>query len=132
MTTNWVDQIKFNDQGLIVAIAQCANTKTILMQAWMNKDAIIETVNTGVAVYWSRSRNQLWRKGEQSGHTQIIKNIMLDCDNDSILLMVEQIGDIACHTGRQSCYYQELMLDQKNHNWQATQPILKDPDQIYK
>lgn len=132
MTEQWLQQVKFNDQGLIAAIAQCANTKTILMQAWMNKDALLESVNTGVAVYWSRSRSQLWRKGEQSGHTQIIKKIMLDCDNDSILLLVEQIGDIACHTGRQSCYYQELTNIDNKHQWQATQPILKDPDQIYK
>lgn len=132
MTTDWLKQVKFNDQGLIVAIAQCANTKTILMQAWMNQDALVETAKSGIAVYWSRSRSQLWRKGEQSGHTQIVKKIMLDCDNDSVLLLVEQIGDIACHTGRQSCFYQQLVTDEQGSSWKATQPVIKDPKQIYK
>lgn len=131
MSKSWLEQVKFNEQGLIVAIAQCAHTKTVLMQAWMNQESLLETVNTGVAVYWSRSRNKLWRKGEQSGHTQIIKKLMIDCDNDSVLLIVEQLGDIACHTGRKSCFYQQLINAPEQPNWIATEPVLKDPNQIY-
>lgn len=124
---SYLEQIKWNADGLVVATAQDANSGDILMQAWMNREALEQTVQSGVAVYWSRSRGKLWRKGESSGHTQIIKAIQLDCDGDAVLLKVEQQGDIACHTGRRSCFYRTLIDGQ----WQNNAPVLKDPKEIY-
>ncbi|MCH4271581.1 phosphoribosyl-AMP cyclohydrolase [Kerstersia gyiorum] len=127
----WLAQVAFDEQGLIPAIAQDAATGRILMFAWMNQASLSETVATGVAVYWSRSRNKLWRKGESSGHTQHVREIRLDCDNDVILLQVEQHGGIACHTGRESCFYQRLEGQDNQARWVTTDPVLKNPDDIY-
>jgi phosphoribosyl-AMP cyclohydrolase len=128
MTDTWLDEIRWNDEGLAPAIAQDAETGNILMFAWMNRESLALTVSEGYAVYWSRSRNKLWRKGEESGHSQKLAGIFLDCDEDVILLMVEQIGGIACHTGRESCFYRQL-LDGK---WLTVKPVLKSPTEIYK
>jgi phosphoribosyl-AMP cyclohydrolase len=128
MSTQWLDEISWTDDGLIPVIAQDAETGKILMFAWMNRESLALSVSEGYAVYWSRSRNKLWRKGEESGHWQKVAGIFLDCDEDVILLMVEQIGGIACHTGRESCFYRQL-LDGK---WLTVSPVLKDPKAIYK
>ena len=125
---NWLAEVKWNDQGLVPAIAQDAETGEILMLAWMNRDALAETAATGRGVYWSRSRNKLWRKGEESGHVQEVREIRLDCDADVILLKVNQVGGIACHTGRRSCFFRVLEGEQ----WKTVAPILKDPGTIYK
>ncbi len=122
-----LDQTKFDDQGLIPAIAQDFKTGEILMFAWMNKESLSLTIEKQQAVYYSRSRKKLWFKGEESGHTQLIKEIYTDCDNDVILLKVEQIGGIACHTGRKSCFFQKL----DDNDWQSVADILKDPKDIY-
>jgi phosphoribosyl-AMP cyclohydrolase len=127
-TTAWLDEIRWTDEGLIATIAQDAETGKILMFAWMNRESLALTVSEGFAVYWSRSRNKLWHKGEESGHRQKVAGIYLDCDEDVILLMVEQIGGIACHTGRESCFYRQL-LDGK---WLTIAPVLKNPKTIYK
>ena len=133
MTTlpEWLSQLRFDDKGLLPAIAQDAADGTILMVAWMNADALAETVATGHAVYWSRSRSKLWRKGEESGHRQRVREIRLDCDADVILLKVEQEGGIACHTGRRSCFFQRLDTDGQPR-WVDVDPVLKDPEHIYK
>lgn len=128
---DWLNQVRFDADGLIPAIAQDAADGTILMVAWMNAEALSETVRTGHAVYWSRSRQRLWRKGEESGHQQHVQEIRLDCDADVILLKVEQKGGIACHTGRRSCFFQRLDT-QGETNWVKVDPILKDPAKIYK
>jgi phosphoribosyl-AMP cyclohydrolase len=128
MTKTWLDEIRWTDEGLVAAIAQDAESGNILMFAWMNRESLALTVSEGHAVYWSRSRTKLWRKGEESGHRQKVAGIYLDCDEDVILLMVEQIGGIACHTGRESCFYRQL-LDGK---WLTVAPFLKDPKNIYK
>lgn len=125
--SNWLDDVCWNEQGLVPAIAQDENSGKILMVAWMNKEALQLTSETGHAVYWSRSRKKLWHKGEESGHQQIIKDIRLDCDEDVILLSVEQKGGIACHTGRERCFYRRL----DNQQWVTTEPLLKDPKTIY-
>ena len=125
--SNWLDQLRWDDKGLIPAIAQDHQSGKILMVAWMNKQALQLTAEQGHAVYWSRSRNKLWHKGEESGHQQIIRDIRLDCDEDVILLSVEQKGGIACHTGRESCFYRQL----KDQQWVATDPVIKDPKSIY-
>ncbi len=125
--TNWLDQITWNDQGLVPAIAQDKATNEILMVAWMNREALNLTVAEGRAVYWSRSRKKLWRKGEESGHVQTVSEIRLDCDDDVIILRIEQRGGIACHTGRRSCFFKVL----KDAQWQAVEPVLKDPKAIY-
>jgi phosphoribosyl-AMP cyclohydrolase len=130
--THWMDAVKFDNQGLLPAIAQDATTGTVLMVAWMNAQSLAETVATNRAVYWSRSRNKLWRKGEESGHIQIVKEIRLDCDGDVLLLKVEQQGGIACHTGRESCFFQKLNVQGDHAAWQAVDPVLKDPETIYK
>lgn len=124
----WLDDIKWTKEGLVPAIAQDAVTGRVLMFAWMNRESLVLTVQTQEAVYFSRSRNKLWHKGEESGHIQKIKSIRVDCDNDVILLAVDQLGDIACHTGRQSCFFKEL----KNGEWQSVDAIIKDPGDIYK
>ena len=123
-----LDAVAFNEAGLIPAIAQDASTKSILMVAWMNAEALQETVETKRAVYFSRSRKRLWRKGEESGHVQHVKEIRLDCDGDVILMQVEQVGGIACHTGREHCFYRKL---DDNGVWQETEAVIKSPDDIY-
>lgn len=122
------DQVKWNRDGLTPVITQDFETKQVLTLAWMNKESLQLTVETGHAVYWSRSRQKIWHKGEQSGNQQQIKSIRLDCDNDAILIEVIQKGGIACHTGRHHCFYQQLVDGQ----WQTTEPVLKDPKEIYK
>ena len=124
----YFNDLTFNDDGLIPAIAQDKSSGKILMLAWMNREAVSETISTGQAVYWSRSRQMLWRKGESSGHYQQIDGIYLDCDGDVLILSVEQIGGIACHTGRRSCFFRKLT----NGSWQDVEPVLKDPAEIYK
>lgn len=131
MSQNWLEQVLFDSQGLIPAIAQDHQTGKILMVAWMNAEALAETVATHRAVYWSRSRQKIWRKGEESGHYQTVQDIRLDCDGDVILLSVEQQGDIACHTGRQSCFYSRLNTTGDTPQWEITDPVLKDPKNIY-
>ena len=123
----WLDVIKWDDQGLVPVIAQEAHSGAVLMVAWMNRAALEETVTSGKAVYWSRSRRRLWRKGEESGHEQIVRDIRLDCDNDVVLMRVEQRGNIACHTGRHSCFFKQLQGDQ----WVTVDPVVKSPSEIY-
>ncbi|MDP4911643.1 MAG: phosphoribosyl-AMP cyclohydrolase [Pseudomonadales bacterium] len=123
----WLAELRFDPQGLIPAIAQDASSNQILMVAWMNIDAVLATVATGHAVYWSRSRQKLWHKGEESGHQQVIQEVRLDCDSDVLVLRVQQVGGIACHTGRSSCFYRVLV----NGEWQTTEPVLKSPADIY-
>jgi phosphoribosyl-AMP cyclohydrolase len=124
---SWLDEVAWDEQGLVPAIAQDARTGRVLMVAWMNREALDETARTGRTVYWSRSRGRLWRKGEESGHVQRVKAIRLDCDGDVVLLAVEQVGGIACHTGRERCFYREL----QQGRWVVTEPVLKDPGEIY-
>jgi len=128
---DWLSQLRFDEHGLIPAIAQDAADGAILMVAWMNAEALAETAAGGHAVYWSRSRQRLWRKGEESGHVQHVSDLRLDCDGDVILLKVEQEGGIACHTGRRSCFFQRLET-KGQPVWVSVDPILKDPEQIYK
>ena len=123
-----LDAVSFNEAGLIPAIAQDAQSGQVLMVAWMNAQALEETVATKRAVYFSRSRQKIWRKGEESGHVQKVHDIRLDCDGDVLLLSVEQIGGIACHTGRKDCFYRQL---DDAGQWQTTSPVVKDPAQIY-
>jgi len=125
--SDWLDEIKWNEQGLVPAIAQETGSGKLLMVAWMNRAALARTAELGEAVYWSRSRQKLWHKGEESGHVQKVREIRMDCDNDVILLEVEQVGGIACHTGRHSCFFQR----QEGGGWQVVEPQLKDPAQIY-
>lgn len=122
----WLDEIKWSDDGLVPVIAQESVSGDILMFAWMNRESLEMTAKMGEAVYWSRSRGTLWHKGESSGHTQKILDMRLDCDNDVLLIKVEQQG-MACHTGRHSCFYQQLQDDQ----WVAVDPVIKNPDEIY-
>jgi phosphoribosyl-AMP cyclohydrolase len=124
---DWLDTVRWSDRGLVAAIAQDAASGRVLNLAWMNREALSRTVETGEAHYWSRSRRKLWRKGEQSGHVQKVKSVRLDCDEDVILLEVEQHGGIACHTGRQSCFFRRL----DNGDWVSVDPVLKDPREIY-
>ncbi len=125
---DWLNQVKWNDAGLVPVITQEFKTKQVLTLAWMNKESLQLTVDTGHAVYWSRSRQKLWHKGEQSGNQQQIKSLRLDCDNDAILIEVIQKGGIACHTGRHHCFYQQLV----DGKWQTIEKVLKDPKEIYK
>jgi len=125
--SDWLDEIKWTDEGLVPAIAQDANSGRVLMFAWMNRDSLALTAEKGEAVYYSRSRRKLWHKGEESGHIQIVKSIRLDCDNDVILLSIEQTGGIACHTGRESCFFKTFQDGQ----WVETDQVLKDPKDIY-
>ena len=127
MSSNWLEQIKWTADGLVPVIAQETGSGKVLMLAWMNREALALTVQERRAIYWSRSRNKLWRKGEESGHVQLLKDIRLDCDNDVILLEVEQLGGIACHTGRHNCFYQQL----QDEEWVAVEPVIKDPNKIY-
>jgi len=125
--TEWFEQLRWNEQGLVPAVAQDAASGRILTVAWMNQEALQQTFATMQAVYWSRSRGRLWRKGEESGHVQRVVEIRLDCDADAVLLRVEQVGGIACHTGRESCFFRKL----ENGRWVSTDPVLKDPKLIY-
>ena len=127
MSTDWLDDVKWTADGLVPAIAQDRQDGTILMVAWMNREALSLTASEGRAVYWSRSRQKLWRKGEESGNVQRVSEIRLDCDNDVIMLQVEQLGGIACHTGRRSCFFKRL----ENDKWETIEPVLKDPDEMY-
>lgn len=127
MSDTWLDELAFDADGLIPAVAQEAGTGKLLMMAWMNREALAETVRLGTAVYWSRSRKRLWRKGEESGHIQLVKEVRLDCDADVVVLEVEQVGGIACHTGHERCFFRKL----ENGAWVETEPVLKDPGQIY-
>jgi len=124
----WVDALQWDADGLLPAIAQDAESGKVLMFAYMNRAALAETLQTGIAVYWSRSRKRLWKKGEESGHVQKVRAIRADCDGDALLLAVEQVGGIACHTGRQSCFFHEL----SDNRWQVVEPVLKDPKEIYR
>ena len=125
--SDWLDAIKWDPDGLIPAIAQDHKTQRVLMMAWMNREALSLTATEQRAIYWSRSRGKLWRKGEESGHVQKLHEVRLDCDADVIILMVEQLGGIACHTGRQSCFYRVY----ENDSWKIVEPVLKDPAAIY-
>ena len=129
MATNedWLDEIQWTADGLVPAIAQDSEDGSVLMVAWMNRDALQLTASEGRAVYWSRSRGKLWHKGEESGHEQIVSEIRLDCDSDVVMLQVEQRGGIACHTGRRSCFFRRL----EDGLWQDVEPVLKDPRDIY-
>jgi phosphoribosyl-AMP cyclohydrolase len=124
----WLDEIKWDEKGLVPVITQETETKQVLTLAWMNKESLQLTEETGVATYWSRSRQKLWRKGETSGHEQIVQSIRMDCDADAIILEVIQKGGIACHTGRHHCFYKKLV----DGEWQVIEPVLKDPKEIYK
>jgi|TARA_B110000902_G_scaffold157095_1_gene180167 phosphoribosyl-AMP cyclohydrolase len=125
---DWHTKVRWDSDGLVPVITQEATTHQVLTLAWMNSEALQLTVETGHAVYWSRSRQKLWHKGEESGHQQKVTSIRLDCDNDAVLLQVVQKGGIACHTGRHHCFYQQL----EDERWQTTEPVLKDPKEIYK
>ncbi len=125
--SQWLDEVVWDAQGLVPAIAQDALSGEVLMFAWMNREALALTAETGHAVYWSRSRGRLWHKGEESGHTQKVLELRVDCDKDVVLLRIEQIGGIACHTGRRSCFFNRL----ESSGWQDVEPVLKDPKEIY-
>ncbi len=125
---DWLDEVSWNEDGLLPVIAQEQASGQVLMMAWMNREALAETVRSGYAVYWSRSRGRLWRKGESSGHRQQVREIRLDCDGDTLLLQVEQQGGIACHTGRHHCFFRVLREGQ----WCAVEPVLKAPGDIYR
>lgn len=124
---DWIDEVKFNDAGLVTVIAQDKNSGRVLMLAWANRQALEETVKTGRGVYYSRSRQKLWRKGEESGNVQIVHEVRLDCDGDAIIYVVTQVGGMACHTGRQSCFYRVL----KDGQWIVTDPVITDPEKLY-
>ena len=128
MTISWLNEVKWDAQGLVPVIAQDAQSGEVLMFAWMNREALERTAQKGEAVYWSRWRRKLWHKGEESGHTQKVREMRIDCDNDVILLKIEQTGGIACHTGRRSCFFQRYGDGQ----WIAVDAVLKDPKDIYK
>ena len=127
MTTDWRNKVKWDENGLVPVIAQEAGSGKVLMFAWMNRAALELTVARGEAVYWSRSRRKLWHKGEESGHVQKVRELRLDCDEDVILMSVEQVGGIACHTGRHNCFYQKY----EDGNWIVTDAVIKDPKDIY-
>ena len=125
--TRWLNKVRWDENGLVPVIAQEAASGDILMFAWMNREALARTAELGEAVYWSRSRKKLWHKGEESGHTQRVVEMRLDCDQDVVLLKIEQKGGIACHTGRHSCFFEKF----DGEDWQAVDPVLQDPDTIY-
>lgn len=125
--SDWLDAVKWNADGLVPVVTQDAKDARVLMVAWMDREALKLTAEGGYAVYWSRSRGRLWHKGEESGNRQRVKEIRLDCDNDVIVLAVEQIGGIACHTGRRSCFFQRL----EDGAWKTVEPVLKDPADMY-
>jgi len=123
----WLDEVQWNEQGLVPAVAQEAGTGQVLMVAWMNREALEATLRDGKATYYSRSRQRLWRKGEESGHEQILKDLRLDCDKDTVLLVVEQKGGIACHTGRHHCFFHRL----EDGSWKPVEPVIRDSADIY-
>lgn len=125
---SWLDKIKWNDEGLVPVVVQELDTRQVLMHAWMNRESLQQTWDSGKAVFWSRSRQSLWTKGESSGHFQMVESIKLDCDFDTLLIVVKQEGGVACHTGRHHCFFMTLSDDE----WQTTEPVLKDPRDIYK
>ena len=127
MSVSWLNEVKWDQQGLVPVITQDAVSGEVLMFAWMNREALERSAEGGEAIYWSRSRRKLWHKGEESGHTQIIREMRMDCDNDVVLLKIEQTGGIACHTGRRSCFFRKL----DKNSWQEVEPVLKDPKTIY-
>jgi phosphoribosyl-AMP cyclohydrolase len=134
-TGSWIDAVKFDEQGLVTAIAQEVFTNRVLMVAWMNRAALLETAQTKRAVYWSRSRGKLWRKGEESGNTQTVRELRLDCDGDVVLLKIDQIGGIACHTGRNACFFNKLEglgEHAEAAQWSVAEPVLVDPNTLYK
>ena len=124
---DWLDQVRWTGDGLVAAIAQDAASGKVLTLAWMNREALEETVATRKAHYWSRSRQRLWRKGEASGHVQTVSELRLDCDGDAVLLLVEQVGGIACHTGRERCFFRRL----EGGRWVEVEPVIRDPQAIY-
>ena len=125
--TNWLDEVKWDEKGLVVAIAQDVSSGRVLMVAYMNRESLQLTADTGIAHYWTRSRQKLWKKGEESGHLQTVKELRLDCDGDVITMQIEQAGGIACHTGRESCFYRIW----RDGQWQITDEVVKDPNTIY-
>jgi len=125
---SWLDEVPWNEHELVAVVTQDSSSGRILTVAWMNREALQQTAETKQAVYWSRSRKKLWRKGEESGHVQKVREVRIDCDSDAILLKVEQVGGIACHTGRESCFFRKL----ENGRWVTIDPVLKDPSLIYK
>jgi phosphoribosyl-AMP cyclohydrolase len=125
---SWLDEVPWNGDGLVAVVAQDFTSNRVLTVAWMNREALQKTAETNQAVYWSRSRKKLWRKGEESGYAQKVREVRIDCDADAILLKVEQVGGIACHTGRESCFFRKL----ENGKWVTVDPVLKDPKLIYK
>jgi len=125
---SWLDRVRWNADGLVPVIAQEAGTHRVLMVAWMNREALAGTAQSGEAVYWSRSRGRLWKKGEESGHVQKVSEMRLDCDQDVILLTVQQVGGIACHTGRHHCFFRKYV----DGDWVVVDPVLKDPADIYR
>ncbi|MGN6229692.1 MAG: phosphoribosyl-AMP cyclohydrolase [Trinickia sp.] len=129
---SWLDKVQWDANGLVPVIAQEATTGDVLMFAWMNREALTKTIETGRAVYFSRSRQRLWFKGEESGHVQHVREVRLDCDEDVVLLKIEQVSGIACHTGRHSCFFQKFEGTAQEGDWVAVDPVLKDPEQIYR
>ena len=132
MSFRWLNKVKWDEVGLVPVIAQEVGSNDVVMFAWMNREALSRTVETGEAVYWSRPRKKLWHKGEESGHVQKVKEIRLDCDEDVILLKIEQVEGIACHTGRHSCFFQKFEGNVDEGEWVTVDPVLKDPETIYK
>lgn len=128
----WLNKVRWDEHGLVPVIAQEVGSNDVLMFAWMNREALARTVELGQAVYWSRSRKKLWHKGEESGHFQRVHEMRLDCDEDVLLLKIEQVGDIACHTGRHSCFFQKFDAMGTEADWVAVDPVLKNPGTIYK
>lgn len=124
---NWLESVKFSDKGLVPVIAQDAQSGRVLMLAWANAEALEETVRTGRGVYFSRSRGKLWRKGEESGNVQLVREVRLDCDGDAVLYKVEQVGGMACHTGRESCFYRRL----EEGDWRTVDPVIVPPEKLY-
>ena len=128
----WLNRVHWDEHGLVPVIAQEAGTNEVLMFAWMNRDALAKTVELGQAVYWSRSRKKLWHKGEESGHFQEVQEIRVDCDQDVLLLKVKQVGNLACHTGRHSCFFSKFEHNDEESDWVEVDPVLKNPDDIYR
>ncbi len=131
MIAKWLNRIKWDEHGLVPVIAQEVGSNDVLMFAWMNRDALARTAEIGQAVYWSRSRKKLWHKGEESGHFQKVHEIRLDCDEDVVLLKVEQVGGVACHTGRHTCFFNKFEISDGQPDWAEVEPVLKNPDDIY-
>ena len=129
--SKWLNRIKWDENGLVPVITQEVGSNDVLMFAWMNREALARTAELGQAVYWSRSRKKLWHKGEESGHFQQVHEIRIDCDEDVVLLKVEQVGGLACHTGRHSCFFNKF-VGGSEPDWAEAEPVLKDPDDIYK